>query len=259
MGPGCAFFDYDGDGWLDILLVNGMDWPGHKRQRSALQLYRNNRNGTFTDVTRAAGLNVEMYGMGVAVGGLQQRRLPGYPDHRRGPEPLVSKQRARDNLSTSPRRPRLGGTQRLQHLRRVVRLRSGRLSGSARLQLREMVARARRLLQPRMANANLIARRRLTTGKPAGSSTTAATERLKTSPPRAASSTPPPNPSAWPCIDYDRDGWPDLLVANDTQPNKLYRNLRNGTFEDVAVNAGVAFSAGWQSPRRNGHRCRRFR
>ena len=36
-------------------------------------------------------------------------------------------------------------------------------------------------------------------------------------------------------LDYDEDGWPDLLVANDTQPNKLYRNLHNGTFEDVAV------------------------
>ena len=40
------------DGWQDILLVNGMDWPGHKRTRSTLRLYRNNRNGTFTDVTR---------------------------------------------------------------------------------------------------------------------------------------------------------------------------------------------------------------
>ena len=61
MGPGCAFFDYDGDGWLDILLVNGMDWPGHKRRRSTLRLYRNNRNGTFTDVTergRAGGGDV---------------------------------------------------------------------------------------------------------------------------------------------------------------------------------------------------------
>ena len=43
-------------------------------------------------------------------------------------------------------------------------------------------------------------------------------------------------------LDYDRDGWPDLLIANDTQPNKLYRNLRNGTFEDVGVRSGVAFS-----------------
>src|SRR5215471_4051516 len=68
LGSGCAFIDYDADGWPDILLVNGMDWPGHKRQRSTLGLYRNNRNGTFTDVTRAAGLDVELYGMGAAVG-----------------------------------------------------------------------------------------------------------------------------------------------------------------------------------------------
>ena len=44
-------------------------------------------------------------------------------------------------------------------------------------------------------------------------------------------------------LDDDKDGWPDLLVANDTQPNKLYRNQRNGTFKDVAVEAGLAFSA----------------
>ena len=43
-------------------------------------------------------------------------------------------------------------------------------------------------------------------------------------------------------IDYDRDGWPDIVVANDTQPNKLYRNLRNGNFEEVGVRAGIAFS-----------------
>ena len=58
LGSGCAFLDYDNDGWQDILLVNGMDWPGHKRQKSTLRLYRNNRNGTFTDVTRAAGLEI---------------------------------------------------------------------------------------------------------------------------------------------------------------------------------------------------------
>jgi hypothetical protein len=43
-------------------------------------------------------------------------------------------------------------------------------------------------------------------------------------------------------FDYDQDGWPDILVANDTQPNKLYKNLRNGKFKDVAVEAGLAFS-----------------
>ena len=58
MGPGCAFFDYDGDGWLDILLVNGTNWPNHRGPRSTMALYRNNRNGTFTDVTERAGLAV---------------------------------------------------------------------------------------------------------------------------------------------------------------------------------------------------------
>jgi enediyne biosynthesis protein E4 len=43
-------------------------------------------------------------------------------------------------------------------------------------------------------------------------------------------------------FDYDRDGWPDLFVANDTQPNKLYRNQHNGTFKDAAVEAGLAYS-----------------
>lgn len=58
MGPGCAFLDYDRDGWLDILLVNGTDqWSGRGR-KSTLKLYRNNGNGTFTDVTAKAGLDV---------------------------------------------------------------------------------------------------------------------------------------------------------------------------------------------------------
>src|SRR6266478_6441134 len=77
LGSGCAFLDYDADGWPDILLINCMDWPGHKRQRSTLKLFRNNRNGTFTDVTKSAGLDVELYGMGVAVADYDN---DGFPD-----------------------------------------------------------------------------------------------------------------------------------------------------------------------------------
>ncbi len=77
LGSGCAFLDYDADGWQDILLINGMDWPGHKRQRSTLRLYKNNRNGSFTDVTPKAALDIEMYGMGVAIGDYNN---DGFPD-----------------------------------------------------------------------------------------------------------------------------------------------------------------------------------
>src|SRR5215831_19285979 len=67
MGSGCAFFDADGDGWLDILLVNGKDWTPRGRHTTAA-LYRNNHDGTFTDITRGSGLDIEIYGFGVAIG-----------------------------------------------------------------------------------------------------------------------------------------------------------------------------------------------
>src|ERR1700738_1742845 len=67
MGSGVAFFDADGDGWLDILFVNSKDWPP-KGRRSPAKLYRNNHNGTFTDATSGSGLNIEMYGFGVTIG-----------------------------------------------------------------------------------------------------------------------------------------------------------------------------------------------
>src|SRR5687767_2839554 len=68
MGAGGAFFDGDGDGAQDILLVNSMSWPGRPARKSLLALYRNNRDGTFADVTAASGLGVPLYGMGVSAG-----------------------------------------------------------------------------------------------------------------------------------------------------------------------------------------------
>src|SRR6185437_14476253 len=69
MGSGCAFLDYDNDGRMDILLINGMPWtPQPHSNAPTMKLYHNDGNGHFSDVTRQLGLDIPLYGMGVAVG-----------------------------------------------------------------------------------------------------------------------------------------------------------------------------------------------
>src|SRR3954464_14774780 len=68
-GPGCAFFDYDNDGWMDIYLVNSGQSDFFKPKAPLHHaLYKNNRDGTFTDVTQKAGITGDTFGMGVAIG-----------------------------------------------------------------------------------------------------------------------------------------------------------------------------------------------
>src|SRR5579875_1105282 len=68
MGSGVCVIDYDNDGWPDLFFVNSTDWADHKQHHTLPALYHNNHDGTFTDVTKQAGLAVEMYGLGCAVG-----------------------------------------------------------------------------------------------------------------------------------------------------------------------------------------------
>jgi hypothetical protein len=78
MGSGVAFIDYDNDGLQDILFVNSCYWPGYESTPApTLALYRNKGNGTFEDVTKAVGLDVTLYGMGVTVGDYDN---DGWPD-----------------------------------------------------------------------------------------------------------------------------------------------------------------------------------
>ena len=77
-GPGCAFLDYDNDGWMDIYLVNSGKCDFFTPSRPLRNaLYRNNRDGTFTDVTEKAGVGAGGFGMGVAVGDYDG---DGFPD-----------------------------------------------------------------------------------------------------------------------------------------------------------------------------------
>jgi hypothetical protein len=240
LGSGCAFLDYDGDGWQDILLVNGMDWPGHTRQRSTLRLYRNNRNGTFADVTRSAGLDVELYGLGVAVGDFDN---DGFPDvlitcvgHNRlfrntGKGTFVDVSRSsgvagRAAFSTSAV---WFDFDRDGFLDLFV---CNYVKWSAEHDVFcSLDGKQKSYCTPEAYHGDtcwLFHNR----GNGTFEDVTATSGIFDTSSKSLGVT----------MLDDDQDGWPDLFVANDTQPNKLYRNQHNGTFRDVAVEAGLAFS-----------------
>ncbi len=240
LGSGCAFLDYDGDGWQDILLLNGMDWPGHKRQRSTLRLYRNNRNGTFTDVTRSAGLDVEMYGMGVAVGDYNNDGFPDLLITCLGQNRLF-KNTGKGTFVDATRAAGLEG--RLGFSTSALWLdydRDGLLDLFVCNYVKwspehdvfcSLDGKHKSYCTPEAYRGETcwLFRNR---GNGTFEDVTARSGIFDTS-----------SKSLGVAMLPGTEGWPDLLVANDTQPNKLYRNQRNGTFKDVAVEEGVAFSA----------------
>ena len=240
LGSGCAFLDYDADGWQDILLVNGMDWPGHKRQRSTLRLYRNNRNGAFTDVTKSAGLDIEMYGMGVAVGDYNNDGFPDIFISCVGQSRLF-RNTGRGTFVDATRSSGLFGRQGLSTSALWCDYdRDGFLDLFVCNYVRwspehdvfcSLDGTHKSYCTPEAYRGDtcwLFHNR----GNGTFEDVTATSGVFDSSSKSLGVA----------MLDYDHDGWPDLLVANDTQPNKLYGNLRNGKFKDVAIEAGLAFS-----------------
>ncbi len=240
LGPGCAFLDYDNDGWQDIILINGMDWPGHKQRRTTMRLYRNNRNGTFTDVTKRAGLDIEMYGLGVAVGDFNN---DGFPDLFVS---CVGQSRLFQNTGKGTfldvtQHSGLGNRQSFSTSALWFDYdRDGHLDlfvcnyvkwSPAQDVFCSLDEKHKSYCTPeayRGATSWLFRNR----GNGTFEDVTASSGVFDSSSKSLGVA----------MIDRDLDGWIDLFVANDTQPNKLYQNKHNGTFEDVALKAGVAFS-----------------
>jgi len=241
LGSGCAFLDYDADGWQDILLVNGMDWTGHRRQRTTMKLYRNNRNGTFSDVTRAAGLDLELYGMGVAVGDYNNDGFPDIFITCVGQSRLF-RNTGQGSFVDATKSSGLAGKEGFSTSAIWFDFdRDGFLDllvcnyvhwSTDRDVFCSLDGKNKSYCTPEAYRGDtcwLYHNR----GNGTFEDVTATSGIFDSSSKSLGVA----------LLDYDQDGWPDVLVTNDTQPNKLYHNLRNGKFKDIAVEAGLAFSS----------------
>ncbi len=207
-GCGVAFYDYDNDGWLDIFLVNGTRLEGFPAgQEPTNHLFKNNRDGTFTDITAKAGLLHSGWGQGVCIGDYDN---DGFDDlfvtyfgknvlyHNNGNGTFTNVSEKAGVAGTGKRwntvmvacgPPGLnGGKNILYHNNRDgtftdVSEKSGILKANGTYGLGVLTA------------------------------------------------------------DLDNDGWPDIYVANDSAASALYQNKKNGTFTDIALEAGCALSA----------------
>jgi enediyne biosynthesis protein E4 len=237
MGSGVAFLDFDGDGRQDLFFVNSTRWPGQPGPPGYPALYRNEGDGTFRDVTRAAGLQVESYGIGVAAA--------DYDNDGRIDLYITC-------LGSNHLYRNLGGT--FEDVTAKAGVGDPGFSAGAmffdydrdgRLDL--VVAnyvtwsrdkdlfctldgRSKAYCTPESYRGQSLT---LYHGLPGGVFEDA-TAKAGLKDDRAKS-------LGLAQLDYDGDGFIDLFVANDTQPNKLYRNQGNGTFKDMAVQAGVAY------------------
>jgi hypothetical protein len=239
MGAGGAFFDADGDGAQDLLFVNSMSWPGRPAKKSLPALYKNNRDGSFTDVTAASGLGAQAYGMGVAAGDYDND----------GQTDLYITALGRNRLFHN-----LGGF-RFADVTDAAGVGNDGFSTSAvwfdydrdgRLDLFvahyvdwtmekdlycTLDGKTKSYCTPESYKGQSPALfRNLGSGK------------FEDTTKKAGVFDPTAKALGIALLDHNGDGWLDLFVANDTQPNRLYENKQNGAFTDIGVAAGVAFN-----------------
>lgn len=239
LGPGCAFLDYDADGWQDILLVNSTNWPEKKGQKTYPALYHNNQNGTFTDVTAQAGLAVEMYGLGAAVADYDN---DGFVD-------IYITAVGANHLFRN-----LGGG-KFQDVSAKAGVGDPGFSTSAawldydkdgKLDLFVCNYVEWSVEKDQFCTLDGKNKSYCTPQSYKGQSATLYKNRgngtFENVTQKAGLLDPTSKSLGVAVFDYNSDGWPDLFVANDTEPNKLYKNNGNGTFTDEALTAGVAFS-----------------
>jgi hypothetical protein len=246
-GCGVAFYDYDNDGWLDIFLVNGSRLEGFPAgSEPTSHLFRNNRDGTFTDVTAKAGVAHSGWGQGVCIGDYDNDGWEDLFVTYYGKNVLYHNNGDGTFTDVSQKAGVAGkGTRWNTGCAFVDYDRDGRLdlfianyidmdlatapvpeSGPC-LYKSVMVACGPPGLQ---GGKNILYHNNgdgtfTDVSEAAGISRANGTYGLGVL-----------------TADFDNDGWPDIYVANDSTASALYRNKGNGTFEDIAIEAGCALS-----------------
>jgi hypothetical protein len=238
MGSGGSFFDADGDGWLDIFLVNSKDWAPRAGRKSLPGFYRNNGNGTFADVTAGSGLDIEGYGMGVAAADYDNDgRADLYITYLEGDRLFHNEGggKFRDVTASSGIRNADFGTSAAwfdyDKDGKLDLFVANYVQWNPKNDLWCSLDGASKSYCTPESYKGTASRlfRNLGGGKFADVGA------------KAGIADPASKSLGVAVFDYDGDTWPDLFVANDTQPNKLYRNLRNGSFREEGLAAGVAF------------------
>ena len=241
MGPGCGFIDYDNDGYPDIVLINGEDFPGHPHGgATTLKLYHNNHDGTFTDVTRQSGLAVPMFGFGVAIGDYDNDGLDDLFVSALGQSHLFHNN-GNGTFSDVTKTAGMWGTNEFSASAAWVDYdRDGKLdlvianyvqwSEKGDLYCSIDGAHKSYCTPESYKGTSLRLWHNLGGGK------------FEDATQKAGLGDPTSKSLGIAVLDVNNDGWPDLLIANDTQPNKLYINNKNGSFTEGGVAAGIGFS-----------------
>ncbi len=240
MGSGCAFIDYNNDGWSDIVLLTCKDWTGYPTgKRQTMALYRNNHDGTFADVTKSAGLAVELYGIGVAaadydndgdddlyVSCLEADRL----FQNQGDETFVdvTKQAGIHNPSFGTSCAWFDYDKDGNLDLYVANYVEWTIETDIFCTL-DGTNKAYCTPESYHGQSSRLFRNR-------GDGTFVDVSRISRIEDRTSK-------SLGVCIfDYNSDGLLDIFEANDTQPNKLYHNNGDGTFIETGLNVGIAYS-----------------
>lgn len=255
MGGGVAFFDFDGDGDQDLLFINGTHWPSKPRadgeKPPTAALYQNDGHGKFEDVTKGSGLDVSLFGMGVAVGdydndgrvdvfitGVNENRL--FHNDGGGKFTDVTAQAgvagATNDWSTSAAWIDYDNDGDLD----LFVCHYVRWSKAIDLEVGYKIDGVTRAYGPPMNFEGTFPSLFRNDGGGRFVDVSAASgiqmKNPSTGRPMAKSLAVAP-------VDADNDGWIDIVVANDTVQNFLFRNRRDGTFEEIGSRSGIAFDA----------------